>query len=772
MRHFLVVLLLLWSGFTKAEHCRNILKGQILDKEHKTALAYSNIFIKELKDGAVADEKGYFEIKDLCDGIYTLRISHVGCKPVELSLSVFGNIDTVIYLNHNAEVLDLVEISAKRQNQALSSGGSKIEVDEHTNTSVSLAESLSKIPGLSIRSAGAGVQKPTIHGLTGSRIAIVKNGVQHEAQQWGDDHAPEIVSAAYDNITLVKGVNTLALSSNASGGAIIMEQSSGPSFSGQEVRLGQLFQSNGRGLETKLRASHQSKGANPFSFTVGYSQARQGNLKNARRYLSNTGTQDRGMFYAVAKEFKKGRVQVDYSQYQAKRGIFEGAHVGNLSDLQRIFERGYALAPDSFSYTIGRPYQDITHEQLNVRSEYNLGEHYKAKLWLSRQYNLRMEFDKDRDDAMAHFEKTSHQAQFQLNGFFEGWSFQTGVLAKNIQSTTEGAYFVPEYAMSSLAAHFLASKRWKGWLWSAGARAEYLEQELFNIRPLKNEDRTVNINPVSYQLGADKQWNSLSINIMHGYHWRLPEVNERFAQGLHHGLARVELGDPNLGLERSFNNSVDLNYQITEQLQLRSYTYYNWYPSYVYLKGEAQPELTIRGAFPVMRYQQSEATHRGLDLSLRYILPRHSFELTYSTVSIITEDQGFDLLLPANEYKLNYKLGFLENQLGLKELSMSANLVEQQRRLPDYLSSETTYFTALSRAPEAYSLIDLKLTGRVSISSEFELYYFLEGKNLFNTLYQSYTDTFRFYSSAMGRTINLGLTLKFKNQINKPNQNN
>ena len=121
MRHFLVVLLLLWSGFTKAEHCRNILKGQILDKEHKTALAYSNIFIKELKDGAVADEKGYFEIKDLCDGVYTLRISHVGCKPVELSLSVFGNIDTVIYLNHNAEVLDLVEISAKRQNQALSS---------------------------------------------------------------------------------------------------------------------------------------------------------------------------------------------------------------------------------------------------------------------------------------------------------------------------------------------------------------------------------------------------------------------------------------------------------------------------------------------------------------------------------------------------------------------------------------------------------------------------------------------------------------------------
>ena len=36
------------------------------------------------------------------------------------------------------------------------------------------------------------ISKPMIHGMFGSRVGIIYDGVQIENQQWGQDHAPNI----------------------------------------------------------------------------------------------------------------------------------------------------------------------------------------------------------------------------------------------------------------------------------------------------------------------------------------------------------------------------------------------------------------------------------------------------------------------------------------------------------------------------------------------------------------------------------------------------
>ena len=43
-----------------------------------------------------------------------------------------------------------------------------------------------------------------IHGMFGSRVGIIYDGIQIENQQWGQDHAPNIDQNAFDEIRLLK----------------------------------------------------------------------------------------------------------------------------------------------------------------------------------------------------------------------------------------------------------------------------------------------------------------------------------------------------------------------------------------------------------------------------------------------------------------------------------------------------------------------------------------------------------------------------------------
>ena len=75
---------------------------------------------------------------------------------------------------------------------------------------------------------GATIAKPVIHGLHSNRILILNNEVRQEGQQWGADHAPEIDPLVADQITVVKGAESVRYGSDALGGVILIEQKNSP----------------------------------------------------------------------------------------------------------------------------------------------------------------------------------------------------------------------------------------------------------------------------------------------------------------------------------------------------------------------------------------------------------------------------------------------------------------------------------------------------------------------------------------------------------------
>ena len=60
-----------------------------------------------------------------------------------------------------------------------------------------IGKSLSKLPGISLITTGPGIAKPSIRGLSASRVIIYSQGVRLENHQWGDEHGVGISCLLY-----------------------------------------------------------------------------------------------------------------------------------------------------------------------------------------------------------------------------------------------------------------------------------------------------------------------------------------------------------------------------------------------------------------------------------------------------------------------------------------------------------------------------------------------------------------------------------------------
>ena len=96
-----------------------------------------------------------------------------------------------------------------------------------------------------------------------------------------------------------------------------------------------------------------------------------------------------------------------------------------------------------------------------------------------------------------------------------------------------------------------------------------------------------------------------------GRAWRAPNVNERYSQGVHHGTAQYEIGDPSLGVERTWNVDGTLRHS-GQSVNAQVSAYRNTISGYIYLEPRA-PVLSIRGAYPAFEYQQTNAIISGIE---------------------------------------------------------------------------------------------------------------------------------------------------------------
>ena len=771
--YYTLFLALLWaSGSLWAQDCRLALRGYVYDAGTDAPLELATVYVAETGGGAVTDSTGYFQLTDLCDGAYHLTINHVGCEAEEYYVALARDTTLTIRLEHTVTALRSIEVrgeAARRTTQAVTTLREPFLLD---NTEANLADLLETVVGVSTLRTGGNIGKPVVHGLYGNRLTILNNGIAQSGQQWGNDHSPEIDPLVANKLRVVKGTAALAYPGSNLGSVILVE----PRKIGREPHLhgraAYFYETNGRGHAANLQLQRYK---NDLGWRLNGTLKRRGDLRTADYFLRNTGTAEANLALQLEKALSKRTfLEIYASTFNTTLGVLRGAHIGNTTDLEAALTRPvpFFTEPD-FSYRIEAPRQRVAHQLLKAKAQRFLADDRWVELTVASQYNHRREFDRRRGGrsevpALALRQFTLFGEGNYHHGTTGGLTLDAGTQLEFVDNTNSPGTgvlpLIPDYYRYGWSGYGVASLRRDRHFAELGLRYDGLLQRVvtvgrdvgLNIARFDNTFHNFNLSG-GYTYSFDDAY-SAALNL--GYGTRNPAINELYSQGLHQGVSSIEEGDPDLRAERALKVTLGLNANPGERLAIEVLAYRQRIEDYIYLAPQAGVRLTIRGAFPVFAYEQTDAVLTGVDLLGHYQLTeqlRATAGFSYLHATDRTNRRPL-LFVPANTLtgQLRQLLPDGGNLLGRRlqntQLEASVRHVFQQ----DPLLAEQDF----SAPPAAYTLVGLQ-AGTDLLLDKGKLRLTLKADNLFNVAYRDYLNRQRYFADDPGRNVVGGISWVF-----------
>ncbi|MDW8466154.1 MAG: TonB-dependent receptor [Chloroherpetonaceae bacterium] len=210
------------------------LKGLVRDAETKEAVIGASVALHQTKLGAVANTKGYFEIQNIPEGIYEVRISAVGYKTRFKQVHIYdGKVETLeIALQPSSVMGDEVVVSASRYEQNKLDLPITISVIPMKQIdqlpAPSLDRALEAVPGVDvIRSGGIGTSNLQIRGSNGftggglsTRVLMLYDGFPMNSADANSVVWQAVNVSHLERLEVVKGAASAMYGSAAMGGVI------------------------------------------------------------------------------------------------------------------------------------------------------------------------------------------------------------------------------------------------------------------------------------------------------------------------------------------------------------------------------------------------------------------------------------------------------------------------------------------------------------------------------------------------------------------------
>lgn len=791
IRILILLLSLTISGLQAQNRCNFVLKGKVISAENAEPIPFASLELTDAdtKRTAITNQDGTFEIKEICQNEILLTVRFVGFKRFEKVVRLrTGDNNIDVTLEVDVTNLDAVTIEEEKVAEIVSL--QRAEVDELTlsrSAGTSLGEALTDITGVNMLQTGPTIAKPVIHGLHSNRILILNNGIRQEGQQWGQEHAPEIDPFVANNLKLIKGAAAVKYGSDAIGGVILVNPSELPntaSFSGKINMVGALNNAMGAGsalLEGGI------EGLEGFGWRVQGTYKIAGDSRAADYRLTNTGTREQNFSLGLGYHKHNKGAEVFFSSFDAELGVLRSAHIGNLTDLARAIDGDRPLFIEDFSYDINSPYQSVKHQLLKVNGHIELPKLGSFSVQYGLQNNKREEFDVRRAGRSSipalSLDLVTHTLDFDLDmGVRGNWKWDVGAsfMYQNNENNPETGIrpLIPDFENWTAGAHLISRYIRPSFELELGARYD------FKHYLVKRFDRQNNLlkpefdfNNLTGSIGAifflENDW-TLRTNL--GSAWRAPHVNELYSEGLHHGAAAIEEGNELLKSEKAIKWITSFEKR-TERFSLNLAAYYNLISDYIYLRPESV-ELTIRGAFPVFGYQQTDALFYGLDGDIDYRLTDR-LNLNGRLSLIRAKDRNTDsplVNIPTNQLEASINYNFNAGRLSKPFVSLGLRAVDRQRNAPrvvtitevleanrtdiDLFAQDPSIFDFVA-PPDAYVNFNLSGGFDLEFSKERILNVFLSIDNLLNNSYRDYLNRFRYYADDLGRNVSLRVSYSF-----------
>jgi iron complex outermembrane recepter protein len=799
------IALLIWTLITASfnalsqvsPECTFSVRGTVKDLHTKEALAYATVLIKGTGQGTTTDLDGYFLLEHICEKEFDMVFSYVGYKSVEHHHD-YHHPTIEVLLVPETTLLESIIIEAERHGGDLASGSSqKLNLRQLPTTATeSLGEAVSRIAGVSTVSAGQNVVKPVIHGLHSNRILIINEGLRHEYQNWGSDHAPEIDPSLAGELEVIKGAATVRFGPDALGGVILIRgpemELSGP-FKGDVKITGK---SNGRSGEGFMQLQ---KGNRWISGILSGSLLKQGDLHAPDYQLTNTGKRESSYAGGLRLHpLPELDIEGHYRHFDQELGILRGSVNSSLEDLLLALEADIPNFTAPFSYDITTPKQGVSHDFYKTSARW-VGRRQSFQLQYGHQINKRKEYDvrKGNDleipniDLELRTDIIDGEWRHPALGVWHGkLGFQWSHQSNDNNAGTNTIPFIPNYDQDRWGIYLIEMFEFDRDLFEIGLRYDKQEATIVGRQP----NNLIYRNDLTFQnlsgtIGYKRTINDASTwRSNFGTAWRPPNIAELYRFGRHlsfieYGLWRYEINEKTDFIstqkilteeDKPVKNEVGYKWINTfefdhQKTQGEITAYINYIENYIYAK-PAGLTRTVRGATPFFIYDQTNALLWGVDFTLEWDHHKrwHSdITASYLWSQQVPEKDHFVGQPPARiSWDLKYhggKLGFLQDHnVGLhlgytfkqwqlpRTLTISELLNAYQTDIDLFVNNAADF--DIAQPPEGYLMTNLYWQSHLK---NFTIH--LEVRNLLNIHYRNYTDRLRYFTDDLGRNFILSV---------------
>lgn len=756
--------------FLGQQPCDIVLSGAVVDQSSTQGLSYATVREIHRGAGVSTDSLGLFRLEGMCRGMVELQVTHVGCEPVHMRFNLRTDTAIVFLMDHSESLLKGYEVVAELAKPQQITRMELRGEDMDRRSGMLLGELTEALPGMRILRTGNAVAKPVFRGLHSNRLLLMNNGIRQEGQYWGAEHSPEIDPFVARSVAIIEGVDALRYASDALGGVLLIEPANVFDARPLGGRIQSALQTNGRGGALSAEVEGQLPFMENFSFRVQASAKRLGDMRDSRNFLTNTGISEQNVSYALGYKVGKWKADVYYANFNQKFGLYRYSHLGNLTDLQQVLEGRPQPDTLGFSYRIRRPFQEVSHELVKARLQYTLNDQNSFEWIYARQFNRRREYDihvgrNPSQEALSRpqldYALTTHMGEALWHHSRGRWKSTLGSSVLQRRNRYRGREFMPNYRDINWSAFALSSLTREEWKFSAGLRYNSYRAEVFQAATPADRPIGVSFEGVAASVAAARKVAQGDWRLSLSSHWRGPAINELFSNGLHHGAGGIEVGNPDLDSERSYNLSLGLR-QTWGKVKIHAVGYVHLIQNFIFMNPTGV-ELTIRGAFPRFDFEQDDALFRGADLQVDWAMAEHwTAAGSASLVWASNMDQGtFFMGIPAHRLDLSFTHSF-QDMAAVKGLyaSVAGQYTMRQFRAPEIYpfdevremgsAAELPLSFDFAAPPDGFFLLQLEAGMRIGKSG-----FTLTVDNALNAAYRDYMNRFRYFADEPGINVTL-----------------
>ncbi len=621
-------------------HAQNSILGKVVDHNSQEALPGVDVYILQTSNGTTTDLQGNFSIINIPSDNPVLVISYTGYQEQRIPLDFSKKSDLELHISMEEQVFDLDEVILstpfnKLQSENVVRVASKSIESMQKKGIQNLMDGIVQISGVNQQSTGAGISKPVIRGLTGSRVLVYNQGVRLENFQFGEEHGMGIDESGITSVEVIKGPASLLYGSDAMGGVLYLIPEKYAKKGMTNFDLFTKFTSNTTGFNSnmgyKISGDHLQ-----FLSRASINTHTDYRIPNHQAVI-NSRYHDYDFKMGMGYSNKSFDTDIRYNYNQAQNGLAHsiGTHenIYQLTDEHQELNNHYLSAKSTFRLH-------------NSKITTNLGyTSHKRQVVELETTKIGMQLNTFNYDAKWYLPKLQQlESIIGLQGMLQhNQNFGAHYLLPNADINGIGIFTTLNYSLDKIVLQ-------------GGVRYDLRNIDTQDIGLASDSDFRpgfskklhnftgslgLKVNPI------DKT--TIRLNFASGF--RSPNLAEFTSSGIHEN--KFEQGNANLKNEQNVQTDIALEFKNTH-IELFTNAFYNHINNYIYLA----PTGATQDSYAVYQYQQDDATLYGGEIGFHlhpHPLDWLHIDSSFETVIGVQDSGSYLPLIPANKWKNNLR---------------------------------------------------------------------------------------------------------------------